>query len=329
MGSSPIRITLYNNIMKTAAIAPVKDERFIFEFCEHHLDLGFDEIVLGDNGLTSEQLESLGYLRDKVKILDYKGRKVFQYDFYNEVINSGEYDYLAILDGDELLYLKKPLSEVLLEFKDDQSSIYYNWILYGSQNVTINSLFDCFPYVNGDEIYGKLLIKCDRVSEINTPHSCFSKPGYKTYNSLGIPLSGDNDTWNEAGIDYRNGYVAHYYFRSIEDFYTKIRRGHPHSLTGRKYEDISYELSCIRNFIYDNVCSPNINYGSDEVMDIIRISQTEESATLTGKFELDLLLIQSPVTHTLIYSGNDPSYFNKIFRFCLYYFKDLVYESKY
>jgi hypothetical protein len=102
--------------MKTCIYAVCKNEDYIEEWIEYHLNLGFDYIILGDNNDIGNELKLSNY-NDKLIIVPLNGipcrvKHGDQNDLYNNhlMINQlkdKNIDYCCVIDLDEFVELKE------------------------------------------------------------------------------------------------------------------------------------------------------------------------------------------------------------------------------
>ena len=136
--------------MKTLLCGIAKMENdYIREWVEHHLNLGFDKIILGDNNdPDGEWLADpiVDYIKEgKVQVYDIRNKDIKQVGFYNDIYLGGlcdEYDWVLFLDIDEFLFLEKDktVQEYLSrdEFKDF-TCIKIHWMVMDDNNQLINT----------------------------------------------------------------------------------------------------------------------------------------------------------------------------------------------
>jgi len=120
--------------MKTAIICIARNENlYIREWVEHHLRLGFDKIIVCDNGFGNEEspLVALGGLEKSVEILDWRNRKYVQPKCYTECYSKyrHSYDWLAFFDCDEFMILEKDqtIQGFLNRFPRECQLVSVNW----------------------------------------------------------------------------------------------------------------------------------------------------------------------------------------------------------
>lgn len=96
--------------MKSAVCAVASCENpYLIEWIDYHLNLGFDKIFLYDNNAPDDNSVYdllFTYISERtVDIVDYRGRKSFQLDAYNDCYKKygGRFDWIAFIDLDEFI----------------------------------------------------------------------------------------------------------------------------------------------------------------------------------------------------------------------------------
>lgn len=307
--------------MKTAVVSCVKDERFIGNFIDYYINLGFDKIILGNNGLTDIQL-SIVNKKDKVELIDCLGRSLFQYDFYNEVIDQTDYDWYLIVDGDEYLYINyDSIDKEINRFPSDCGCVFYNWMQFGSELITIDSLDQCIPYLDvTNQCHGKILVKHAAVDKITTPHDCNLKSNYYKYHSNLSIYKSEDELLDKGICDYRYGCIKHYFFQGIEGYMNKIHRGFPNALDSRKFKDITYLVE----FIISNK-SRLIDVSKLNITEKFNINQFTKEYKSNEFIDCYLAIINNKVKK-VIFTGSI-ELFNKLKILGFIYNKLVLYES--
>lgn len=93
-------------MLKVAIIAIAKDEdKYIAEWLDYHLSLGFDTIIIADN---DDELALSGYSSDRVVIEDYTKVEGVQPLAYSNLFNKyrRSYDWITFFDIDEFLVIE-------------------------------------------------------------------------------------------------------------------------------------------------------------------------------------------------------------------------------
>lgn len=132
--------------MKSAVCAIARYENdYLLEWMTYHLKLGFDYIFLYDNNNpgddTAFTIVSDNYLEDRVRVVDYRGRKVCQIEAYNDCFFTygAEVDWIAFIDLDEFLTfnLENPIRSInnFLASIKGFNSILVNWMCFGDNGL--------------------------------------------------------------------------------------------------------------------------------------------------------------------------------------------------
>lgn len=129
--------------MSTAGVCLiVKDEaRYMVQWIAHYLALGFDEILVYDNGSTDAtfaMVESFGRRLDAVtgcRWPDVVGQ-VPQLSACTDALGRSPCVWLALFDADDLLVLKQHacIQDFLARYPDGAGAVAINWLLFGSSS---------------------------------------------------------------------------------------------------------------------------------------------------------------------------------------------------
>jgi hypothetical protein len=119
--------------MKIACVCVAKNEdKYIQEWVEYHLKLGFDDIVLYQNNWrTNFNNPNLV----KIEFDEHRwDRQVYAYNKFTHDYKS-EYEYAAFFDVDEFLVLKnhKSIKDFLNDYED--SSFHFKWFYFGDNGL--------------------------------------------------------------------------------------------------------------------------------------------------------------------------------------------------
>lgn len=220
--------------MKTAICAIIKNEhRFIKEWIDWHLNLGFDAIHLfEDKGSESHEEIVKDYsnvfLRryetdDEVKaILVRQGSASRQVDLYNYFINQskGVYDWVAFIDIDEFFVFEDYNLHELCEEFSDYSSLLIAWKMIGaSGHISRPSCGVVEAYTEPHEIIPKeqgwahkSIVNISKATSYINPH--------RTTDFVNI------DKKPVIGNIYKKVWINHYFTKSWEDWCDRIfKRG--------------------------------------------------------------------------------------------------------
>ena len=212
--------------------------KYIKEFVEYHLDLGFDKIIIGDNndldGETYEEILSDNLEYDEVEIIDLRGKVGFQKQFYNNIIENYEYEWCAFIDCDEFITFSE-CSEFdnIKDFLDSRDNIYayaLNWQVYGDNERVFAGEGDVvdrfktpkpidfkFHYNFPENYHVKSLLNkgCSEFKFTENPH-IVNFNGYFSPNGTRINTSPFN-----PNLDFDILYIRHFYTKSLEEWVNK------------------------------------------------------------------------------------------------------------
>lgn len=218
------------------------EDKYLVEFVEHYLNLGFDKIIIADNNdePTIEDILSKYIKEGKVEIYDFRKVNYFQVQLYTIFAHKGNYKWCAYFDADEFLEIGScrtikeflnPIKEncVLLHwlnfgsngekhYKDEliqkRFPLPVSPILYFKENCFVKSIVRGGDYWNGCNFNGSHLPYFDKEKEKNI----YNDGGYETKTGLihcYYPLR------------YKYAYLKHYYTKSFDEWMTKSNRGWP------------------------------------------------------------------------------------------------------
>jgi hypothetical protein len=216
--------------MKVALVCIAKNEdSYIEEWVNYHLKLGVDQIFMYENDWDSI-FESPNLT--KIKINGVRQ----QIPMYNEFISKykTEYDWVAFLDVDEFLVLKKHKN--IHEFISEYSSydaIGINWVLFGDNNHTNienYGLINRFTMrQSGPNQHIKSIVNLKR-----SGHMFVHNHNGKCVDTNKKEIN--NTPFNENGpIDVAQ--INHYFCKTKEEFIRKINRGRADTGTYRDITD--------------------------------------------------------------------------------------------
>ena len=117
-----------------------KDEApYLVEWLAHYLALGFDRLVVYDNGstdTTSDVMRICCEVDPRIAVHpwpDLPGR-IPQNDAYQHALEAAKTEWIAYFDADELLVLKQhnSIQSFLARYDEGTGAIAINWLLFGS-----------------------------------------------------------------------------------------------------------------------------------------------------------------------------------------------------
>ena len=208
---------------------------YIREFVEHYKLLGFDKIYIFDNNdINGEKFEDIieDYIINKfVEIIDLRGLTTVQLPVINYCYQKYQnlYDWIAIFDIDEYLFLKNTsnINDYLYTKRFEKcQSIVFNWLIYDDNDLEKyddRKLKDRFkrPKIFSDKT--KSIVRTNfnniyiigHIVGININYFCDSN-GNRVFPSTFSDLEYNR---NNTAI------IKHFYTKSAEEFCNKIKRG--------------------------------------------------------------------------------------------------------
>ena len=222
--------------MKNAVVSIQRLEgKYLQEWVEHYLSLGFDLVIICDNNQLSDNediTEILSeYIKDKKVIIeDYRNRVKAQMQSYCDMyIKYGDRYNLLYVDIDEFLVLEKhkSISEFLTSIPDDWQCVVFNWmtmtdsgLIYADYSVPVQERFT-IPNPNAmsqynfvDDCHVKSLVRSglDRMQFTGNPH--IPSTPLTVYNALGQRC----DQSPFQGVNHKVAYIKHYTTKSLEEY---------------------------------------------------------------------------------------------------------------
>lgn len=226
--------------MKSAICAVARNENdYLLEWIEYHLDMGFDKIFLYDNNNPSDDsvytLLSSYISEQKVKIIDYRGRKNFQLEAYNECYNNYglSFDWIAFIDLDEFITFGPQagtdnINSFLKEFASFDV-IEINWMVYNDNGKILKEeggVIERFPkpanLSHPINKHVKSIVRTNRtLAFVRNPH-CVDGDLRIVDDSMNVILK--SEPFKEPS--YKRLYIRHYNTKTLEEFILcKIHRG--------------------------------------------------------------------------------------------------------
>jgi hypothetical protein len=206
--------------MKVSLVCIAKDEdNYIKEWIDYHKKLGFDDIFIYENNWDSNVNE------ENVHTIKMDG-EIKQIESYNHFIKEyySKYDWVAFIDVDEFITLKKhkDIKDFILEF--GVNSIAMNWVIFGSNghDTIVNnnySVLDRFTKrQNSVNPHIKTLLKLESPGiRMLDPHHPNVKLIDTNNNIITSPLN------YQGNVDIIQ--INHYFCKTIIEFQHKVNRG--------------------------------------------------------------------------------------------------------
>ena len=263
--------------MKTCIIAIAKRENlYLKEWIEHHLNIGFDVLFLCDNNECDGERITDIIDDDRVKVLDYRGISGVQPIAYTEnfLRYKDEFDWLAFIDIDEFIMLdgkyhgniKNFLSEPMF---DDADAVRLFWKILTSETEldvkdgdyrVLDRLKDV--HVSGEESLFKSIVRGSTkyVGGRFNGHCYMNMPYGKTRSADGEHRDG---TSFRGGPVYVNAWINHYPTKTIGEYVRqKYFRGGP-NFNDKIYHSFRYF------FTYNDKTEEKVEYGERLVQELL------------------------------------------------------------
>ena len=226
--------------MKSAVCAVARNENsYLLEWIDYHLNLGFDKIFLYDNndpGNDSVYVLLASYIaKQKVEVIDYRGRKNFQLVAYNECYKNYGcfFDWMAFIDLDEFITFGPQAGtdniNVFLEGFKSFDVIEINWMVYNDNGKIYREeggVIERFPkpvdLSHPINKHIKSVVRTNRsLGFVRNPH-CVDGDLRITDDSMNVIL--ESEPFKEPS--YKRLYIRHYNTKTLEEFILcKIHRG--------------------------------------------------------------------------------------------------------
>ena len=245
--------------MKTAVVCIAKNEdRYIQEWVEYHLKLGFDDIFLYENnwrcGLVGDNLTKIPF--------DGEIRQLPAYNHFLET-HASDYDWAAFIDVDEFIILKQHdnIKAMLLNY-ENVNALTLNWVMVSSVikdedniDVNANGVIKRFLYIENRVVAGIKFIanlKKNNAFIVDCPHYPRNVLMSDThFNTL-------MNTPDNINFPTDIAYLNHYYYKTHEEFLQKCANGRadwvgdrPVTLWYKQFPDTIKSLDAY-NFMYGN-----------------------------------------------------------------------------
>jgi len=239
--------------MKVALVCIAKDEdNYVEEWINYNEKLGFDEIIMYENDWLCK------VDRPFLSKIKFPGQHK-QMESYNHFLTHfrNDYDYVAFLDCDEFIVLKKHknIKDFLTEY-DNPYGIGINWQFFGANGKVErvgNSLIKQFTLKQKDvDQHIKTILRLNSGGFMVLPHNP-NTPLMDTNKKI------FNGSFNKEGsIDVIQ--LNHYHHKTYEDWLIRCKRGqsdHCPTKTPEQWENTKFDFCDIEdldaiNFMYKN-----------------------------------------------------------------------------
>jgi hypothetical protein len=212
------------------------EEPYIQEFLDYHKKLGFCKVYIYDN---SEKFILREWASDFLEVVHFPGpaRQVAAYNHFLQH-NKNKYTWAAFIDLDEFVVLYKHRNIIdFLRETCNSGAVSLNWYMFsgaGQLKPDGRSVMERFvmrqPEINE---HVKTIARLEDVLQIPNCHYCTLKRGTQKDPS-GLVISGPFNRHADGKI----AAINHYYFKSLEEYTLKKRRGRS-DIVGMESEDVS------------------------------------------------------------------------------------------
>ena len=231
--------------MLTAICCIAKCEnRYLEEWTNYHLALGFDHIFIHDNNdISGEQIITAVSADERVTVIVCRGKTAYQNTAYTSFYQryGKEYDWIAYIDVDEFITFSKEsgiknINDFLSRFDSQVDIVHLNWMCYGDNDIVeldddysvLRRFVQPLPYDKHiqydfpENNHVKSIIRGgmdigNRMITVHTP-----KDGdYRVFDAEGRPCK--NDYFKP--YDFSTAYIRHYVTKTIYEWLMKISKG--------------------------------------------------------------------------------------------------------
>lgn len=212
-----------------ALCAIAKDEdRYLLEWIHYHILVGVERFIIYDNDSATPIAQTLAeYVKAGiVEVIPVSG-KDRQIPAYEHCLreHGPRFRWIGFLDLDEFLVLKDTRdARILLSDYEDHGGLAVHWVMFGSSgHVTSPAGLQIENYtlrLSGSNFHVKSIVQPPHVSKVANVHMFNYKPGSCCVNEDRLPVG--------SAISYhtvRRAQINHYWYRSQQDFATKLQRG--------------------------------------------------------------------------------------------------------
>ncbi len=271
----------------------VRDEPNILEWIIYHLLIGFDRIVIIDH---NSKIPIINLIQNydwnkRIHVIHRTDEGPVKMKFLNEIIVPYMYvnckKYFIHLDADEYLYIDYPNVPTFLNTIGDKYNaniLSLNWLMFGNNNVTINTHPNKFLIPTFTKSDSKLSnhFKCfikiipNKPFIFTNPHTIkyIREPNTIYTNVLNKQVKYTNDInklFSELYIENTinvPAYINHYYVQSKEDYISrKLKRGRDDNNEKREMEKNIFEK-------YNDLDNLNLEKYSNNILHIINDIKT-------------------------------------------------------
>ena len=214
----------------------IKDEGiYLSEWLAHYLTLGFDRIVIYDNGSCSEtrHIERVCASADaRISLIDWQDQPGVnpQISAYSHALENCKTEWIAFFDTDEFLVLKssRSIADFLSNAGRKVGAVAINWLFFGSNGETAyrpEPVTERFPRCaqDGSRMF-KSIVRTRAASAMSHPHSATLRNGF-SYVDADMNETALLDPARLPHVTLGTAQINHYVLRSAEEYAWKRQRG--------------------------------------------------------------------------------------------------------
>lgn len=218
------------SIMYYATICAIaKDEEFfIKEWVEYHLLIGFEHIYIYDNNSYVPVSKTLSEYIDSglATVIDFPRDEDQQRIAYMDCLQKygNQCKWMAFIDIDEFIvpHSANDIRDILDRY-GDYGGLAIHWKMFGSGGHKVRP--DGGVIKNYDKVVSldnhiKSIVQPSKVDKVFTPHNFGYRDGSFCVNEDYVPVAS-----HQSYHISRTVQINHYYYKSLEDFKDKLKRG--------------------------------------------------------------------------------------------------------
>jgi hypothetical protein len=225
-------------VISTACLIARNEAPYMVEWLGHYLCLGFDRIVVYDNGSTDGTgavVRAAGLDFPGVELRPWPDQpgQAPQLSAYADAVARCRTEWIGFFDADELLVLKQHdgIAAFLRRYPADAGQVAINWLMFGSSgHLHYRDELQArrFRLAAGPERwtknrFTKVLARTRAIAQPRV-HSVDLKPGFRSYDDALRPVTFE-DYAKTAAPSHEYAQLNHYVVRSLQEFADKRRRG--------------------------------------------------------------------------------------------------------
>jgi hypothetical protein len=214
----------------TVCLIVQNEAKYLLEWIAYYQTLGFDEILVYDNETSDGSEKLLRELAELslIELVDWPNmpRQPAQFAAYEDALTRCKTEWIAFLDIDEFLLLKKHghIKEFLKGFSPTVGGVAVNWKIFGSggaREYGPELVIERFTRCGHPDRFGwqvKSIVR-RRGAQFASNHVCRLRKGFTYVDASGREYTGDGQAC------YDDAQVNHYAIKSWSEFLDKTHRG--------------------------------------------------------------------------------------------------------